>query len=454
MSSTHFVAIMAEAGVAAHVAEQMWDRLKDPAGYERWTEQVARTGYCVRPVRLKVVLTRPDGTVVYSTSREPDQVLLKRCGNRRRSVCPACSFLHQGDDWQVFAAGIAGGRKGVPDTVAAHPMVFVTLTAPSFGAVHSAHGGRCRPRRDKPRCSHGRPLWCVQRHAKNDPEVGTPFCADCYEYETAVLFNFRASELWRRFTIALRRALAAELGLPTRQLCRWLRVSFAKVAEMQRRAVVHYHAVIRLDRPGPGWQPPEVDVSLDQLERAIRTAAEKVKLTTDGVTLRWGEQVDVQPIRHQGAVDGELTPEKVAVYLAKYITKSAGDTFGLDGIVKDPDAARRLGASPHVVAMMETAVRLAGQVEGLGRWVHMLGFRGHVQSKSRMFSTTLRAIQQERVDYQQRLRRQGGLEDTTVLIGEWGFDGVGHLTDGDRRLAADGGAAYRDLYVEWRTGGL
>ena len=61
----------------------------------------------------------------------------------------------------------------------------------------------------------------------------------------------------------------------------------------------------------------------------------------------------------------------------------------------------------------------------------MLGFRGHIQTKSRMFSTTLRAIQTERIEFQQNLRRQIYGEDTTLLVGEWTFEGIGHLNEGD-----------------------
>jgi hypothetical protein len=35
-------------------------------------------------------------------------------------------------------------------------------------------------------------------------------CPDCYDYTGAVLFNAFAPELWRRFTIALRRTLARQ----------------------------------------------------------------------------------------------------------------------------------------------------------------------------------------------------------------------------------------------------
>ena len=36
--------------------------------------------------------------------------------------------------WQLVYAGLAGGRKGVPESVAQHLSVFATLPAPSFAA--------------------------------------------------------------------------------------------------------------------------------------------------------------------------------------------------------------------------------------------------------------------------------------------------------------------------------
>ena len=73
---------------------------------------------------------------VFSTAGEPDETLLKCCGNRREAVCPSCAEVYRGDAFQLVAAGLRGG-KGVPESVATHPTVFVTLTAPSFGPVHS-----------------------------------------------------------------------------------------------------------------------------------------------------------------------------------------------------------------------------------------------------------------------------------------------------------------------------
>ena len=131
--------------------------------------------------------------------------------------------------WHLLYAGTAGGIKDVPDTVAAHPLDFVTLTAPSFGPVHTTRGpGRpCHPRRGRQAtfCPHGRPEHCPRVHRDDDPDLGTPLCPDCYDYAGQVAFNWYAPELWRRFTITLRRRLADRLGIPRTQLREHVTVS-------------------------------------------------------------------------------------------------------------------------------------------------------------------------------------------------------------------------------------
>ena len=72
---------------------------------------------------------------VFSSASQPYGRFAVGCRNRRESVCPPCAFLHHGDTYQVVVSGLAGS-KGVPASVGGHPRVFVTLTAPSFGAVH------------------------------------------------------------------------------------------------------------------------------------------------------------------------------------------------------------------------------------------------------------------------------------------------------------------------------
>jgi hypothetical protein len=84
-------------------------------GYDRWMEQIAATGYCAHPVRLRGRVEHTDAwtgeiRTVYDTEREPDATLLKACGNRRASVCSSCSATYQGDSFQLLAAGLRGGK--------------------------------------------------------------------------------------------------------------------------------------------------------------------------------------------------------------------------------------------------------------------------------------------------------------------------------------------------------
>jgi hypothetical protein len=278
-------------------------------GYERWAEQVAATGYCAHPVRLRGRVEHADpatGEVrtVYDTDREPDATLLKACGNRRVSVCPSCSATYQADSFELLAAGLRGG-KGVPETVAEHPRLFVTFTAPSFGRVHSrrAHGllvYPCHPYRQGAKCPHGRRVGCWQRHDPNDPRLGEPLCPRCYQAGAQVLWNALAGQLWSRTTIYLYRTLAQVAGLPEAELRALVRISFAKVAEYQRRGAVHFHAIIRLDAATacgcPSCvAPPPAGFTADLLEAAVQRAVATVSVpcpTVDedqGMTLtaRW-----------------------------------------------------------------------------------------------------------------------------------------------------------------------
>ena len=223
--------------------------------------------------------------------------MLARCKNRRASVCPSCSDLYAADTWQLVTAGVVGGRHGMPTTVAAHPAVFVTLTATSFGPVHGVRAGvsggarRCqRPARaasgpSYQRCVHGKPLWCNAIHDNHDhghEVVGQPLCVECYDYRGHVLFSWWAPELWRRFTITVRRVLRSELRRRGEDPDA-VAVSFVKVVELQARAIPHYHTVIRLDatpteRDEP-VAPPQTSITATELAALAQIAAGQVRLT-------------------------------------------------------------------------------------------------------------------------------------------------------------------------------
>src|SRR5690606_23681918 len=180
------------------------------------------------------------------TADLPDGQIYKPCGNRRSSVCPSCAHTYQRDAYHLLRAGLAGG-KGIPESVATHPAVFATFTAPSFGPVHTRRTTTtgavlpCRPRRGPDLCPHGRDLRCHSRHAGSDPRLGTPPCLDCSPHSHQVVWHHHAPDLWRRTRIALERHLrrtARTLGIPAQPV----RLRYAKVAETQRRGVVHFHA--------------------------------------------------------------------------------------------------------------------------------------------------------------------------------------------------------------------
>ena len=372
-------------------------------------------------------------------STEPGGVLPIACKTRRASRCPPCADVYQADTYQLIRAGLSGG-KGVPDTVATHPCVFTTLTAPSFGSVHvhrekDGRALRCRPRRRGQICPHGNRLSCRDRHARDDPLLGEPLCPDCYDYTGAVLFNACAPELWRRFTITLRRALARLAGLSGKALAAEVRVSYAKVAEYQRRGVVHFHAIIRLDGPaGPTTAPPAW-ATLALLTAAIDQAARTVHLQTPAArslparTLAWGRELDTRPI----TTTGELTDGKVAAYVAKYATKAAECTGTLDHRITPADRLADLPIREHARRHIAECIRLS-KLAGLedlrlAAWAHMLGFGGHFSTKSRTYSTTLGSLRADRAQHQREHAIAAGLlpdlGDTALILSRWSFTGRG-----------------------------
>jgi hypothetical protein len=214
-----------------HTRGELLDLIHDAPRFDGWSEAAARVGNCARPIRLRGHTDSVDtatGEVVdsYHSDTAPLGVTHVRCGNRRAVVCPSCSRLYAADMFHLIRVGVTSG-KTVPASVAENPLVFATLTAPSFGAVHgrTATGARCHPHARPIRCLHGRPATCQRAHGEDDPLLGQPLCRDCYDYASQVVWQWWAPDLWRRCTIALRRALAHTLEIPAGRPGRWPRCS-------------------------------------------------------------------------------------------------------------------------------------------------------------------------------------------------------------------------------------
>ncbi|MEY9965942.1 hypothetical protein ABIA33_003997 [Streptacidiphilus sp. MAP12-16] len=417
--------------------------------------QLRRTGGCANPIHLqgfRTLLHAPTRQTLhhYSTEGEPGNRLRVACGNRRASRCPSCARTYAADTYHLIRAGLVGDdTKGIPASVRSHPRVFATLTAPSFGAVHNRPDhGSCR---------------CGRQHGPADPLVGTPLDVERYDYAHAVLWNNHAPELWRRFTIYLRRELASAAGLTRKEFADHARISFGKVAEYQRRGAVHFHAVIRIDGPDGADTPPPPWATVALLDRSIRSAALRTFVPLDASAelpdrtgypsriLRWGTQLDVRPIKAFG--DGSvITEQAVASYVAKYATKSAEATESIDRRIGERHEIARHDLPDHTRRLIETCWDLDDHYPErlLAHWSHMLGFRGHFSSKSPAYSTTLGALRQIRADFRaeqahedlrQRLLAEGlpDLDDLpeaeTLVLTHWAFAGSG-LTPGESLLAA------------------
>jgi len=443
MSTSPHILLLSDVVAPAdrRVVEGILARLQRPGGVEEFTSQIRAVRGCRRPVRLagRVTTDVPRGIseVRFDTRRQPDGVLLKACGSRRQTVCPPCASLYRGDAFALVAAGLRGG-KGVPESIGDHPAVLLTLTAPSFGAVHRRRpDGTCHP--TGTRCQHGRALVCGHRHPESDPALGQALCPDCYDYEAAVLFNAGVSELWRRTTIYAVRALGSLLDLSSRQASRQLRLSYVKVVEFQKRGSVHLHALVRADRRENehGAAPDGIDPDL--LATALQTAARRVSApvpgSTDGARHVWGTQIDTAIV-----ADVENGRARAAAYLAKYATKGT-DEFGLLDHRLPSGICRDVRLPEHLRMLVETTWSLGDDESlagiGLHRWSHTCGFRGHFLTKSRRWSTTFRELRSERQRW--RLKQKGitkePVTEEIVTTSEWTFEGSGYVTAGDACLA-------------------
>lgn len=386
-------------------------------GYEDWWGRVRSSGYCAHPIHLTRTLAGQT-TMIYA-----------RCENRRETVCPACSDLYALDTWHIVTGGLT------PERLTDATAVFVTLTAPSFGTVHARHADAparsCRPAVTGT-CAHGRPMGCSVTHLGGDPAVGSPLCTDCYDYDTHVLTTWWFPALWNRYTRTLRRLVTRHAP--------GVKVSFVKVMEMQARLAPHYHAILRANN-----EPDTPGIGLDTLTTFAAVAASMVRIevpSTSGTrTLRFGAQVDVQPLTHD-----EQT-RRVGGYLAKYVTKGITST-ALPARI--PAANIDLLPIPeHHKRVMSMLVRLAtllpDEYAGMADRLGTFGWRGHTTTKSRTFSTTMTAQKQHRAAWRAAHATEPGRGfEPDADDADWQYTRSGHKTPGHRYLAVTAALKHRE----------
>ncbi len=407
----------------------LWEVLMD-VGSDKSTErspaallaEVLGAGGCVHPIRIS-------GTVVNGATGELRTSRMKlACKDRRAVLCPSCAALYQADAWILVSTGLIGG-KGVAPEVASHPRVFMTLTAPSFGAVHRSVGTRrCSQRRGT--CEHGLERTCRTVHDPEDPVVGSPICPSCFDYHAAVLWNAQATRLWNRTVQELARQIGAIANKSRDAVTSEVRLSYLRVAEFQRRGLVHLHVMLRADGRGDGTPPPPAWLDASVLADGAGHTIRRVRwLGALGASLFWGDQFDVAMLDDLEGQD----QAKVASYFAKYATKTTGDGTALARRFRSFDDVRHASLTDHERRLVETAWQLHRIPElrhlNLRQHAHAFGYRGQLLTKSRGYSTTFGALRGVRAAYMAK----GGSSDPQES--SFSYDGRGYDHDRAAELA-------------------
>jgi hypothetical protein len=165
--------------------------------------------------------------------------------------------------------------------------------------------------------------------------------------------------------------------------------------------------------------------------------------------LRFGAQIDTQPLTAAGDTGkpGGLA-RRVAAYLAKYTTKSVAE-FGIAARRISAQAIAELDIPTHTRRILSTLAGLAalpGNAAMLA-WLHTLGYRGHITTKSRRYSITMTALRAARHHWrrhnterskpagiQQNPNDQSAGSRAENELEDWRIKGAGHRNDGERLL--------------------
>lgn len=157
---------------------------------------------CQRPVRMLRHQVNEETGGIDPAGKE----FLLRCNNRRASVCPSCAALYKGDVSAIMRAGIHAAQA------AGEEVVFLTLTAPSFGPTHYVPptppprlNRRSREQWDR---RHRRRCRCGDVHSPGDRRfLGVPASPEAYDYDAQVRWNAGVGRLWSRTADELTRVM-------------------------------------------------------------------------------------------------------------------------------------------------------------------------------------------------------------------------------------------------------
>lgn len=328
-----------------------------------------------------------------------------RCQSRRRAACPSCAELYRGD-WARIA------RSGIYDPDG-HPVVgfryfFITLSAPSFGAVH------CVP---KPQDRRHRRCGCGDTHSHDDTNLrGLPLNLDDYDYAGQVSWHVGLGRLWNA-TVSVMRD-------------RVLDMEFCAVREVQARMALHLHVIVRI----PSGSEHVTAESLGAVARAA-TAAHPVT----GELLVWGQhgvqdrEIKSRHMDTPGTLPSESTAAaRVVRYVSKALNYSLKDLNPGDPTPPAPTRVAFIQRLREVARFQVRCPKCTDDPADCPSKGHgSLGYSGHTISVSRptttrpgwSFSglnrTVLRAQRRAWMEANAADRVGSGLDDVAKVAAEW-----------------------------------
>ena len=364
----------------------------DPRAARREAHTRLLKSPCVSPLRLRV----------------GDEYVNINCSNTYRAKCPSCSarFIRQ------LRLRIASGIEPVfgQEPGEGH-LVFVTLTAPSFGSpVHN---------RDK---RTGRCTVCNATHSQTDEVLGFPVKPGKYRFWQAVQWNHLAPRLWHAFITELRRLLPEET------------VEYFVAAEMQTRITAHYHAIIRVT-----GNPEATEAAIRRARTVQVNPPSEVTRVFDGkgAPVKFGRQIDIQHLPARS----EEANARVA-----YVTKSVAAYAS-----KDMRQSQRGEPSKIARSMRATAARYLphlGHMESLG------GYVGARYSFSRNWGLSAREVSLHMTLGWMRAHGKAA-ESSGIEVAERYVRGTtDRLEDVDRQIVHEGEAIHDGRFYLRNSAGL
>lgn len=308
-----------------------------------------------------------------------DREFVTACESRLKSKCEHCARIYRGDSFALL-------RDGVKDLQEDEHVYFVTVTAPGGDLFGATHGLR-----------RNHPCPCGRKHSKKDPTLGTPVDPETYRYDLAAGFNASACRL---FTLGIQR------------LRRWAKrqggnVRYIRVAEWQRRGLIHIHAII------------VTTASAEQITTAYQGGSAEPGVhrrcgPVGHAGFSWGTRMDVQEVAREKGMG------KIGVYMAKlvgYVTKTTPESGLHEGNEVNGEKMRAAALKrteckhlssacaegrrwtqlrPGTKTTPEGSVRRSGTTQRRCRrhqraW-EQAGFTGHVFGRARNWGTKTRAL--------------------------------------------------------------